>query len=81
MELEERINLEKDIHSDLIQCHNGKYSDNSAEAIDFRRSLSNQDKLLKDIVNKIKTIKKDIYGGRRLPQGFFKKTYAKLLFL
>ena len=60
MELEERINLEKGIHLDLIQRHNGKYSDNSAEAIDFRRSLSNQDKLLKDIVNKIKTIKKDI---------------------
>ena len=39
---------------------NGKYFDHSAEAIDFRRFFLNQDKLLKDILNKIRTIKKYI---------------------
>ena len=58
--LVEKINEEKEKSSDYTQRTNGKLKNNSKEAINFRKYISHQEKLIKEIINSIKTIQKSI---------------------
>ena len=49
----EKINQEEELNSDFMQRTNGKLLNNSKDAINFRKHISNQQKLTKEISNSI----------------------------
>ena len=56
----DRLNQAKEQNGDYMQRTNGKLANNSKKAINFRKHISNQEKIIKEVSNSIKTIQKSI---------------------